>query len=75
MNRFLFVVISFLFVFITTGCSKNGAYGSEEAIKRGDIVYQNEVINIEKFEQFCNQFIDSEFSSLKSFFLTNKLYY
>jgi hypothetical protein len=52
MNRFLFVVLSFLFVFIITGCSKNEAYGLEEAIKRGDIVYQDEVINIEKFEQF-----------------------
>jgi len=34
------------------GCSKNGAYNSEEAIKRGDIVYQNEVVNLERFEKF-----------------------
>lgn len=36
------------------GCSKSEAYGSEEAIKRGDIVYQNEVVNLERFEKFLN---------------------
>lgn len=54
MSRFLFVVISFLFVISITGCSENEAYGSEEAIKRGDVVYQNEVINLERFEQFLS---------------------
>jgi hypothetical protein len=44
--------ILFLFVISIIGCSKNGAYGSEEAIKRGDVVYQNEVVNLERFEQF-----------------------
>jgi hypothetical protein len=33
------------------GCS-NRAYNSEEAIKRGDIVYQAKVANLERFEQF-----------------------
>jgi hypothetical protein len=51
-NRFLFFVISFLYVISIIGCSKNGAYGSEEAIERGDVVYQNEVVNLERFEQF-----------------------
>jgi len=35
----------------TIGCS-NRAYNSEEAIKRGDIVYQAKVSNLERFEQF-----------------------
>ena len=49
MKRFLFIVIVFLVVISIIGCSKNGAYSSEEAIKRGDVVYQNEVDNLEKF--------------------------
>ena len=53
-SRFLFLAISFLLVMIMAGCSENEAYGSEEAIKRGDIVYQNEVINLERFEQFLS---------------------
>lgn len=36
------------------GCSENEAYGFEEAIKRGDIVFQSEVINVERFEQFLS---------------------
>ena len=52
MKRFLFIVIVFLVVISIIGCSKNGAYSAEEAIKRGDVVYQNEVDNLEKFEQF-----------------------
>ncbi|WP_075980134.1 DUF4362 domain-containing protein [Bacillus massilinigeriensis] len=54
MDKLLFLVISCLFVISVTGCSENEAYGSEEAIKRGDVVYQNEVINLERFEQFLN---------------------
>jgi Domain of unknown function (DUF4362) len=34
------------------GCSKNKAYGSEEAIKKGDVVYLNKVFNLARFEQF-----------------------
>ncbi len=52
MKRFLFIVIIFLVAISIIGCSKSGAYGSEEAIKRGDVVYQNEVVNLERFEQF-----------------------
>jgi hypothetical protein len=51
-KRFLFIVIIFLVAIGIIGCSKSGAYGSEEAIKRGDVVYQNEVVNLERFEQF-----------------------
>jgi len=39
---------------IMAGCSENMAYGSEEAVKRGDVVYQSEVINLERFEQFLS---------------------
>lgn len=49
-KSYIFVV--FFVVISIIGCSKSGAYGSEEAIKRGDVVYQNEVVNLEKFEQF-----------------------
>ncbi len=35
----------------TFGCS-SGAYSYEEAIKRGDVVYQVDVANLDKFEQF-----------------------
>ncbi|HWL22581.1 MAG TPA: DUF4362 domain-containing protein [Ureibacillus sp.] len=52
MKRFILIVIIFLAAISIIGCSKSGAYGSEEAIKRGDIVYQNEVVNLERFEQF-----------------------
>jgi Domain of unknown function (DUF4362) len=50
-KRFLLIIILLSIIFSTFGCS-NGAYNSEEAIKRGDIVYQAEVANIERFEQF-----------------------
>lgn len=52
MKRFLFIVIVFWVAISIVGCSKSGAYGSEEAIKRGDVVDQNEVINLKRFEQF-----------------------
>ncbi|MGG3889595.1 DUF4362 domain-containing protein [Metabacillus fastidiosus] len=52
MKSYLFIVILLFVVISISGCSKSGAYGSEEAIKRGDIVYRNEVVNLEKFEQF-----------------------
>lgn len=52
MERYLFVIISFLIIISISSCSKNKGYGSEEAIKRGDVVYQNKVVNIERFEQF-----------------------
>jgi len=51
-KRFILIVIIFLAAISIIGCSKSGAYGSEEAIKRGDVVYQNEVVNLERFEQF-----------------------
>ncbi|MFB6468980.1 DUF4362 domain-containing protein [Cytobacillus sp. Hz8] len=52
MKIFLFGVMTFLIVINTLGCSKNEAYNSQEAIKRGDIVYQNEVVNLERLKQF-----------------------
>jgi hypothetical protein len=52
MKRFLLIVILLSLVMNTIGCSLNGAYSSEEAIKRGDVVYQVEVANLERFEQF-----------------------
>ena len=50
MKRFIFIII--LVAISIIGCSKSGAYGSEEAIKGGDVVYQNEIVNLERFEQF-----------------------
>lgn len=54
MGRFVFIVIILLVAISINGCSKSGdeAYGSKEAIKRGDVVYQNEVVNLERFEKF-----------------------
>ncbi|MEC2076298.1 DUF4362 domain-containing protein [Metabacillus fastidiosus] len=52
MKSYLFIVILLFVAISISGCSKSGAYGSEEAIKRGDVVYRNEVVNLEKFEQF-----------------------
>jgi hypothetical protein len=52
MKKVLFVAISLLVVVGIIGCSKNRAYDSEEAIKRGDVVYQNKVVNLERFEEF-----------------------
>ena len=60
MDKFLFLFITCLFVISVTGCSENEAYGSEEAIKRGDIVYQSEVINLERFEQFLSNLSNNE---------------
>ena len=51
-SRFIFLVLSLLLFMM--GCSQNEAYGLDEAIKRGDVVYQSEVINLERFEQFIN---------------------
>ncbi len=53
MKRFLLIMLLFSIVISTMGCS-NGAYSSEEAIKRGDIVYQVEVANLDRFENFLN---------------------
>lgn len=47
-------IVTLLFVFfVMTGCS-NGAYSYEEAVKRGDIVYQVDVENVSRFEEFLN---------------------
>ncbi|MBB6447854.1 DUF4362 domain-containing protein [Bacillus benzoevorans] len=54
MDKFLILVTSCLFIISLTGCSENETYGSEEAVKRGDVVYQSEVVNLERFEQFLN---------------------
>ncbi|KGR91706.1 hypothetical protein CD30_03770 [Ureibacillus massiliensis 4400831 = CIP 108448 = CCUG 49529] len=53
MNRFLLATIIILTLFSATGCS-SGAYSYDEAIKRGDIVYQVQVENFERFELFLN---------------------
>ncbi|MFJ5717842.1 DUF4362 domain-containing protein [Neobacillus sp. NPDC093127] len=53
MKRFLLAMMFLSIVISTIGCSSSGAsYSSEEAIKRGDIVYQREAANLERFEQF-----------------------
>ncbi len=52
MKRFLLIVMLLSLVMNTIDCSKNRAYSSEESIKRGDVVYQVEVANLERFEQF-----------------------
>jgi hypothetical protein len=51
-RSFLFIVILFFVGISISGCSKSGGYGFEEAIERGDVVYRNEVFNLERFEQF-----------------------
>jgi hypothetical protein len=52
MKGLILVMFAVLVVTNVTGCSKSSAYGSEEAINRGDVVYQNEVFNLNRFEQF-----------------------
>jgi hypothetical protein len=52
LKRLIFSVILFWVVIGIIGCSQSEAYGSEEAIKKGDIVYRKEVFNLERFEQF-----------------------
>jgi hypothetical protein len=47
------ISLVFLTAFALAGCNNDG-YGHEEAIKRGDIVFLNKVINFERFEQFLN---------------------
>ncbi|MGE6486948.1 DUF4362 domain-containing protein [Paenisporosarcina sp. NPDC076898] len=54
MKRLLVIVIAFFVAITIIDCSKSTAYGSEEAIKRGDVVYRNEVHNLGRFEQFLN---------------------
>ena len=49
MKKFLFIMLLLSVVIGTMGCS-NGAYNSKEAIKRGDVVYQVDVVNLERFE-------------------------
>jgi hypothetical protein len=46
-------MILLLVVISTIGCS-SGAYSYEEVIKRGDIVYQVKVDNLERFEKFLD---------------------
>lgn len=45
-------LIGIMAVISMISCSKNEGYGSEEAIERGDIVFQNRVVNMERFEEF-----------------------
>ncbi|WHY27775.1 DUF4362 domain-containing protein [Bacillus wiedmannii] len=53
MKRFLLIMILLLIVISTIGCS-SGAYSYEEAIKKGDIVYQVKADNLERFEKFLD---------------------
>ena len=53
MKKFLLIMILLSIVISTIGCS-SGAYSSKEAIKRGDIVYQVKVANLERFEKFLH---------------------
>ncbi|MGE8205621.1 DUF4362 domain-containing protein [Heyndrickxia sp. NPDC080065] len=50
--RKFYIILLFIIVFSMSGCSSG--YGLEEAIKRGDIVYQNKVYNFDRFEQFLS---------------------
>lgn len=50
MKRYIFIII--LVAISIIGCSKSEVFGSDEAIKRGDVVYRNEVVNLERFEKF-----------------------
>ena len=53
MKKLFFAVILFLIVITAFGCSNNKGYSSKEAVKRGDIVYQqSKVAHLTRFEQF-----------------------
>ncbi|MEH7225390.1 DUF4362 domain-containing protein [Bacillus sp. JJ1566] len=59
------LVIILLVVLSCMGCSKEGGYGSEEAIERGDVVYRNGVANYVKFEQFLLSLSTSKESTIR----------
>lgn len=64
MNRFLLAKMIFSVVISTIGCSKE-AYSYDEAVKRGDVVYQSEVDNFERFEQFLKKLSDKKEDSIR----------
>jgi hypothetical protein len=45
-------VMGIILVTFIMGCNRSNGYGSEEAIKRGDIVFQNGIVNLDRFEKF-----------------------
>lgn len=64
MKRVLFTMILFSLSGSIVGCSDKG-YDSEEAIKRGDIVYQDEVANFERFEKFLSNLSSKNEDSIR----------
>lgn len=54
MGRYFFKSFLLIIFFTIAGCSneKSGEYSYDEAIKKGDIVFQSDVENFDRFEQF-----------------------
>lgn len=54
MGRWYFKIIMLILILTIIGCSKkeNGKYSYEEAMKKGDFVFQSDVENFDRFEQF-----------------------
>lgn len=65
MKRFPLIIILLTIVFSNIGCSNNRVYSSEDAINRGDIVYQVEVANLERFEQFLINLSDKKEDTIR----------
>jgi hypothetical protein len=61
----IFLIVISLVVLTINGCSQNEAYGSEKAIKKGDVVYLNEVFNIEKFNKFLVNLSNNKKDSIR----------
>ncbi|WP_158598381.1 DUF4362 domain-containing protein [Falsibacillus albus] len=59
MNKFISTLTIILIVITTFGCS-NGAYSYDKAVKRGDVVYQSKVDNLDRFEQFLINLSDKK---------------
>lgn len=59
MAKFLFGSL-LLFIICLFGCSKNDEYNEEEALRRGDIVYQNKVKNIKRLNEFIANFSNNK---------------
>lgn len=71
MKRFLLIMILLLIVISTIGCS-SGAYSYEEAIKKGDIVYQVKADNLERFEKFLDNLSNKKEDTIRVTSYTKK---
>ena len=65
MNRILIVFVLLLLAIGGVGCSQNKSYGSEEAIKKGDVVFTHKVFNVERFEEFKNNLANNKEDTIR----------